>query len=132
MENLFYIKVIFDFLKVKSFVKIFFSTLPFLALYLITVSVVYDNLKEMLVPVVEYGLVVCVFGGVTLFYYQQAKTKSSLFLLISAVLLGFSDSFIILNLYDSYSKLLDFFVILLYISSQYFVVKGVIAREQSS
>ena len=115
VTHVFYIKVIIDFLKVKSFVKIFLSMLPFLALYLTTVSAVYGNLKEMLIPVVEYGLVVCVFGGVTFFYYQQTKIKSSLFLLISAVLLAFSDSFLIFNLYYSYSKLLDFFVILLYI-----------------
>ena len=131
VTHVFYIKVIFDFLKVKSFVKIFLSMLPFLTLYLTTVSAVYGNLKEMLIPVVEYGLVVCVFGGVTFFYYQQTKIKSSLFLLISAVLLAFSDSFLIFNLYYSYSKLLDFFVILLYVFSQYMVVRGVLSREQS-
>ena len=131
VTHVFYIKVIFDFLKVKSFVKIFLSMLPFLTLYLTTVSAVYGNLKEMLIPVVEYGLVVCVFGGVTFFYYQQTKIKSSLFLLISAVLLAFSDSFLIFNLYYSYSKLLDFFVILLYVFPQYMVVRGVLSREQS-
>ena len=132
VAHVLYIKVIFDFIKVKSFIKMFFSTLPFLGLFLTIIFIVYDNLKEMLVPVVEYGLVICVFGGVAFYYYQQTKTKSSVFLLISAVSLAFSDSFIILNLYNSYSKLLDFFVILLYISSQYFVVRGVVARKQSS
>lgn len=132
ITHVFYIRMItINLRKEKSFTKIILSIVPFVLCFLLVMFIVYENLQDMLAPVAEYGLVISVFGAVTLLYYEQEKSLGSLLLFLSAILLTFSDSFLILNIYNSYNKVLDFFVIFFYISSQYLVVKGVILNEES-
>lgn len=117
--------------KEKSFTKMILSIVPFMLCFLLVMYIVYDNLNDMLAPIAEYGLIISVFGAVTLLNYEQKKSLGSLFLFLSAILLTFSDGFLILNIYNSYNIVLDFFVILFYISSQYLVVQGMILNNKS-
>ena len=131
IAHVLYIRLIAWYIKGKPLMKGLLSILPFILPFLLTMYVVYDNLKDMVVPVFEYGFVIAVFGAVTLLNYQQEKSKANLLILLSSVVLMFSDAFIILNIYHSYSKILDFFVILFYISSQFLIVRGMILKEET-
>lgn len=129
VTHVLYIKALFSYIKVKSFIKIIALSLPFLLYFVSIMSIISSNLREMFYPVLEYGIVISVFGGVTLVLFLEEKSKANLLLLLSSISLALSDSFILLNLYHNYSKKLDFFVILLYILSQYLIVSGVIFKQ---
>lgn len=132
VTHVLYIKIIVGFLEKKSFTRIVLSTIPYMSYFLTIMYVVFDNLKDMLIPVAEYGLVVSIYGAVTFLNYQQEKSKGNLLLFFSAMFFVIADGFIILNIYYEYNKILDFFVILLYIIAQYLTVKGLIVREKAN
>ena len=132
VTHVLYIKIIIGFLEKKSFTRIVLSTIPYMLYFIAIMYVVYESLKEMLIPVTEYGLVISIYGAVTFLNYQQEKSIANLLLLFSALFFVISDSFIILNIYHDYNKILDFFVIFLYIGAQYLTVKGLIVKEEES
>lgn len=130
VTHVLYIKLTIDFIKNISFTRIVFSLIPYILYFLAIMYVVYDNLKDMLVPVVEFGLVISIFGSVAFINYQKQKTKANFLLLLSATFFVISDGFIVLNIYTEYSKILDFFVILLYITAQYLIVRAIILKDK--
>lgn len=132
VTHVLYIKIIVGFLEKKSFTRMVLSIVPYMTYFLTIMYVVFDNLKDMLIPVAEYGLVVSIYGAVTFLNYQQEKSKGNLLLFFSAMFFVIADGFIILNIYYEYNKILDFFVILLYITAQYLTVKGLIVREETN
>ena len=130
VTHVLYIKMTIDFIKDRSFSRIILSILPYITYFLAIMCVIYENLKDMLIPVVEYGLVISIFGSVALINYQKEKTVANFFLLLSATFFVVLDGFIVLNIYNGYNKILDFFVIVLYISAQYLVVRAIILKEK--
>ncbi len=131
ITHVLYAKMTIDFIKDRSFTRIVLSLLPYLLYFLVIMYFIYNNLKDMLILVVGFGLVVSIFGSVALINYQKEKTKANLLLLLSATFFVILDGFIVLNIYNDYNKILDFFAILLYVSAQYLIVRAIILKDKS-
>ncbi len=128
ITHVLYVKMISKFFKKKSIVKILKSALIFILLFLVVLFLIKDNLGEMLVPVIVYGIAISSFGTCALLNYQQDKSLANLWLLLGAVLFVASDSLIALNNFYSAMYLFDILIVVLYIVSQYFICKALILK----
>ncbi|WNW02084.1 lysoplasmalogenase [Tenacibaculum sp. HL-MS23] len=128
IAHVLYIKMISKFLAKKSIVKILKAAVIFVLLFLGVLYLIKDNLGEMLVPVIIYGIAISGFGTCALLNYQQEKSLANLWLLLGAILFIVSDSLIALNNFYSPIYFLDFLIVVLYIVSQYFICKALILK----
>ena len=129
IAHVMYIKMVSKFLKKHSFFNVLKAVFIFITLFAGVLFVIKDNLSEMLVPVIVYGITISVFGACSLLNYQQEKSLTNLCLLLGAILFIASDSLIALN--NFYKPLLyfDISIIVLYIFSQYLICKSLILKD---
>ncbi|QXP74101.1 lysoplasmalogenase [Tenacibaculum sp. AHE15PA] len=128
IAHVLYVKMISKFLAKKSIVKILKAAVIFVLLFLGVLYLIKDNLGEMLVPVIVYGIAISGFGTCALLNYQQEKSLANLWLWLGAILFIVSDSLIALNNFYSPMYFLDFLIVVLYIVSQYFICKALILK----
>lgn len=124
-----YIKITTSFLYKDSVVKILTSAVPFVLLFVGLLGLIYNNLGDMLLPVLVYGIAISTFGTAALLNYRQQKNTANSWLLLGAVLFIASDSLIALNNFYTTKRLFDIAIIVLYVVSQYLIVKAIIAKE---
>lgn len=105
---------------------------PFAMIFLGVLQFIKHNLGEMLIPVIVYGLVISAFGAFTLLNYRQERTTQNMWLLLGAILFIASDSLIAINNFHSPKQLFNVSIIILYIVSQYLIVKAVIAKSSNN
>lgn len=129
LAHIMYIKMTTQFLTKKAMSKIVLAAIPFVLLFTALLFLIFDNLGEMLVPVIVYGITIATFGASTLLNYQQEKTTANTWLLLGALLFIASDSLIALNNFYQPKHLFDVSIIILYVVSQYLIVKAVITKE---
>jgi len=125
-----YIKITTSFLYKDSVVKILTSAIPFVLLFVGLLGLIYNNLGEMLLPVLVYGIAISTFGTAALLNYRQQKKTANSWLLLGAILFIASDSLIALNNFYMPKPLFNIAIIVLYIVSQYLIVKAIIAKEK--
>ncbi|CAM1358070.1 Uncharacterized membrane protein YhhN [Tenacibaculum sediminilitoris] len=125
-----YIKIITNFLYKDLAVKILTSAIPFVLLFVGLLGLIYNNLGDLLLPVIVYGVAISTFGTAALLNYRQQKTTGNSWLLLGAILFIASDSLIALNNFYTPKRLFDIAIIILYIVSQYLIVKAIIAKEK--
>ncbi|MDP2540871.1 hypothetical protein CSC81_14250 [Tenacibaculum discolor] len=125
-----YIKITTSFLYKDSAVRILTSAIPFVLLFVGLLGLIYNNLGDMLLPVIVYGVAISTFGTAALLNYRQQKTTANTWLLLGAILFIASDSFIALNNFYMPKPLFNIAIIVLYIVSQYLIVKAIIAKEK--
>jgi uncharacterized membrane protein YhhN len=125
-----YIKMISKFLNEPSASKIIKSAIPFVVLFACLLFLIKDNLGEMLIPVIVYGLVISTFGTCALLNYQQEKSTSNIWLFLGALIFIASDTMIALNNFYSPKHLFDVLIIALYIVSQYLIVKAMVTKNE--
>ena len=129
LAHIIYVKITTDFLKKNSFAKILSSAIPFVLLFASVFYLIYENLGEMLLPVIVYGVAISTFGTAALLNYRQEKSTSNSWLLLGAIIFIASDSLIALNNFYSPKHLFDVSIISLYIVSQYLIVKAIVAKQ---
>lgn len=129
VAHLVYIKITTDLLFKDLTAKMITSAIPFVLLFVGLLGLIYDNLGDMLLPVIVYGITISTFGTAALLHYRQQKTTSSSWLLLGAILFIASDSLIALNNFYTPKHLFNIAIIVLYIVSQYLIVKAMIAKE---
>lgn len=125
-----YIKITTSFLYKDSAVRILTSAIPFVLLFVGLLGLIYNNLGDMLLPVLVYGIAISTFGTAALLNYRQQKTTANTWLLLGAILFIASDSLIALNNFYISKPLFNIAIIVLYIVSQYLIVKAIIAKEK--
>ncbi|RLK00220.1 lysoplasmalogenase [Tenacibaculum discolor] len=125
-----YIKITTSFLYKDSAVRILTSAIPFVLLFVGLLGLIYPNLGDMLLPVIVYGVAISTFGTAALLNYRQQKTTANTWLLLGAILFIASDSLIALNNFYMPKPLFNIAIIVLYIVSQYLIVKAIIAKEK--
>ena len=130
VAHLVYIKITTDLLFKDLTVKIITSAIPFVLLFVGLLGLIYGNLGDMLLPVIVYGITISTFGTAALLNYRQQKTTANSWLLLGAILFIASDSLIALNNFYTPKRLFDIAIIVLYIVSQYLIVKSIIAKEK--
>lgn len=124
-----YIKMAFNFLKDFSFSKFLKTAVPFLMFFALILWLTKDNLGEMLLPVIVYGLAISTFGSLALMNYLQKKSTVNNWLLLGALLFIASDSLIALNNFYEAKHSFNISIIILYIISQYLIVKAMISKS---
>lgn len=130
VAHIIYIKITTSFLHNDSAKRIITSAIPFLLLFAGLLGLVFNNLGEMLLPVIVYGITISTFGTAALLHYRQQKTIASSWLLLGAILFIASDSLIALNNFYSSKRLYDIAIIVLYAVSQYLIVRAIIIKEK--
>ena len=125
-----YIKITTSFLYKDSAVRILTSAIPFVLLFVGLLGLIYNNLGDMLLPVIVYGVAISTFGTAALLNYRQQKTTANTWLLLGAILFIASDSLIALNNFYMPKPLFNIAIIVLYIVSQYLIVRAIIAKEK--
>jgi len=129
IAHIMYIKMTSQFVQKWTYLKLLKSAIPFVVLFVALLGLIYNKLGEMLLPVVVYGVAISIFGAFTLLNYTQEKSTANTWLLLGAILFIASDSLIALNNFYTPKRLFDIAIIVLYIVSQYLIVKAVIAKE---
>lgn len=129
IAHIMYIKMTSQFVQKWTYLKLLKSAIPFVVLFVGLLSLIYNNLGEMLLPVVVYGVAISIFGAFALLDYSEEKSTANTWLLLGAILFIASDSLIALNNFYTPKRLFDIAIIVLYIVSQYLIVKAVIAKE---
>ncbi|WP_435262439.1 lysoplasmalogenase [Tenacibaculum sp. nBUS_03] len=124
-----YIKITTGFLQKDLTAKMITSAIPFVLLLAGLLFLIYDNLEEMLIPVIVYGVTIATFGASALLNYRQEKSMANSWLLLGAILFIASDSLIALNNFYAAKHLFDIAIIVLYIISQYFICRAMIAKN---
>lgn len=129
IAHIMYIKMTTKFLKTTSIVKILTTSIVFVALFTVVLFLIKDNLGEMLVPVIVYGIAISTFGTCALLNYLQEKSTANTWLLLGSILFIASDSLIALNNFYSPKHFFDIAIITLYVVSQYLIIKAVILKK---
>ena len=98
----------------------------FISLYVLLITLLWNKLNDMLIPVLVYGAVLCIMGYCS--SIRNVNTVSYYFVLVGSLLFISSDSLIALNkfLFSSQFTFVPFFIMSLYVFAQYLIVAGCI------
>ncbi|WP_299620205.1 lysoplasmalogenase [uncultured Tenacibaculum sp.] len=130
ITHLIYIKMIVKYLpKIKTTTKLI-SLGIFLLYFSGIIYVIMDNLKELFIPVIVYGLIISTFGTVSLLNYIKNKATENLWLLIGALIFILSDSVLALYKFYSPEPILLPVIMITYITAQFYICKAIIAKAQ--
>lgn len=130
IAHIMYVKMTSQFLKKQLFTKVIRAAIIFITLFAGVLFLIKDNLGEMLVPVIVYGIAISAFGTCALLNYQQDKTIANLWLLLGAILFIASDSLIALNNFYQPTHLFNVLIIVLYVVSQYLIVNSMLKHNK--
>ena len=131
ITQILFIKIIISKLRKVANHQIFISTLPFVIYFTVLIFKIKDNLNELLIPVVIYGITISVFGMVSLLYYLINKTKKSQLLLVGAILFIASDSMIALNKFHEPKIMYPVAIMITYILAQYLIYRFIVKTDFS-
>ena len=127
LAHILYIKITVSFIKKVNFQKILMACLPFVVFLFSFLFVIMDNLGEMKVPVIIYGIVISSFGAVSFLNYTQEKNTASLWLFLGTIIFIISDSLIALHKFYEPKQFYSITIMLTYIVAQYLICKAIIA-----
>lgn len=128
MAHILYIKITAGFLKKASYKNILFSSIPFVIVLLSLLFLIKDNLGEMLIPVIIYGITICTFGAVAMLNYIQERNTENLWLFLGAVFFITSDSLIAINRFYEPKEIYAISIMITYIVAQYLICKAMITK----
>jgi uncharacterized membrane protein YhhN len=106
------------------------SLLPFVFYLALLLSVLGPDLGSFTVPVWVYGVVISMFGALSLLNYLVRRSPASMILLLGAVLFILSDSMIALNKFHEADDLYQVAIMLTYVLAQYFIFTYMLAADR--
>lgn len=124
-----YIKIVLGWLNMPTLKSIVVAAIPFVILFFGLINLLKDNLDDMFVPVVIYGITISVMGLVSLLFYLNSKNISAIFMLFGASLFIISDAVLAINKFYSTNEIFPMLIMLTYIAAQYLIYKAVIKRQ---
>lgn len=130
ITQLMYIKIISSRLRRSTGLEKTLAILPFVLFYVSLISSIKDNLNELLLPVMIYGMVISIFGILATLNYVTSRTKNTLILFIGAILFIASDSMIALNSFYRPQPYYGFLIMLTYVTAQYFICRHMVAGKE--
>ena len=126
-----YIKISSGYLKKVGSLKIITISIPFILAFGSVVFLIKDNLAEMLIPVIIYGIVISTFGVITLLNYIKDKNTANLWLFLGALIFIVSDSLLAINKFYEAKEFFGICVMLTYIVAQYLICKAMIVKDSN-
>lgn len=130
LAHILFISMVIGMLKRSTIKQKIIAVIPFLGTYVGLLFLLTDSLGEMLIPVVIYGLVISVFGVVSLLNHLISKSNASRYLLFGAVFFVVSDSLLAINKFYEPQEYYPVIVIITYIIAQYLICKSVIENSK--
>jgi len=97
------------------------AVLPFVIYYFALITILKQNLGELLIPVMIYGSVISLFGITAFLTYLQRRDRLSLVLFIGALLFILSDSLIALQNFHQPNEFFPSIIMITYILAQYYI-----------
>ena len=85
-----------------------------------------DSLKDLFIPVLVYGVVICIFGVVSLIDFLNTKSRNSLLMFFGALVFIVSDAVLAINKFYYAALVLQVAVMVTYISAQYLIYSSMI------
>lgn len=128
LAHIFYIIITKQFIKKITFQKVILASVPFAVFLLSFLYLIINNLGEMKLPVIVYGIVITSFGTVALLNYLQERTTANLWLFLGAIIFIISDSLIAVNRFYEPREIYQICIMLTYIVAQYLICKALIAK----
>ncbi|AUC84688.1 lysoplasmalogenase [Polaribacter sp. ALD11] len=129
IAHILYIKISSNYLKKISYNKILTYSIPFVIAFGSIVYLIRDNLGEMLVPVIIYGLIISAFGTLTLLNYVQQKNTENLWLFLGALIFIISDSLLAVNKFYEAREVYGLSIMITYIVAQYLICKAMVVKD---
>lgn len=126
IAHLFFIKIVVNKIRESKISNVVFSVSPFLILLLFLIFFLNPYLKDLLIPVIIYGVVISIFGMVAVLDYLNTHSKKSLFMMFGAILFISSDSLLAINKFYSANDIFAVLVMVTYIMSQYLICRSMI------
>lgn len=130
LAHILYITISSRFLPKVSVSKLITHSIPFLLILCGLLYMIYPNLGDLLIPVIVYGIVISVFGVVTLLVYTGKKTTENLWLFLGALTFIASDSILALNKFYEASEILGISIMITYIIAQYLICRAMIIKTK--
>jgi len=130
LAHILFISMVIGMLKSSTIKQKISAVIPFLVTYFGLLFLLKDSLGEMLIPVVVYGLVISVFGVVSLLNHLLSKSKASQYLIYGAIFFVISDSLLAINKFYESQEYYPVIVIITYIAAQYLICKSVIENSK--
>ncbi|MFK5878620.1 MAG: lysoplasmalogenase [Flavobacteriaceae bacterium] len=130
IAHILFISMVVGMLKESSAKQKISAMIPFLVTYFGLLYLLKDSLGELLIPVVIYGLVISVFGVVSLLNHLVAKSNPSQYLIYGAIFFVVSDSLLAINKFYESQEYYPVIVIITYIFAQYLICKSVIENSK--
>lgn len=129
LAHVVYIKITAGFLPRELTSKMITSAFPFVFFFAILMYLIYENLGEMLIPVVVYGVTISTFGSVAFLNYREEKSTENLWLFIGAIIFILSDSLIALNKFYQPNEVYGVSIMITYILAQFLICKAMIVKS---
>lgn len=129
IAHILYIKISSAYLKKIRITKIISASIPFILVFGSIVLFIKDNLGDILIPVIIYGIIISTFGTLTLLNYLQQKSTENLWLFLGAVIFIISDSFLAINKFYEAREVYGVTIMITYIVAQYLICKAMIVKE---
>tara|TARA_R110001592_G_scaffold33719_5_gene116592 strand:- start:997 stop:1659 length:663 start_codon:yes stop_codon:yes gene_type:complete len=128
LAHILYIKIVAEFIKKISLQKVFIVCLPFVVFLFSFLYLLKDNLGEMTIPVIIYGVVISSLGAISLLNYIQEKSTVNLWLFLGAIIFIISDGLIAVHKFINPNEIYQICIMLTYIVAQYLICKAIIAK----
>ena len=129
LAHVIYIKIVFGWLNNTSLKTKAVAAIPFLILFFALINLLKNNLNDLFIPVVIYGITISVMGFVSLLNYLNDKSSSALFMVVGASLFIISDSVLAINKFYSTNEFFPIVIMLTYLMAQYLIFKAVITQK---
>lgn len=109
--------------------KMLKAVLPFIMVFVVLISILFSSLGVMLLPVIVYGLTICIMGIVAFYNYLVKKNTTNLLFFIGASFFILSDSLLAINKFLQPKHILAILVMVTYITAQYLICKAMLAEK---
>jgi len=105
--------------------------LPILTYVLLLLSLLWNNLGDMLLPVAIYAVVIGSMTAVALRRYGATNTSSFMAVMVGAMLFVLSDTLIAWNKFQGAISNASLWIMLTYIMAQYLLVQGILWHKKN-
>lgn len=130
IAHLLFIAVVVKRIKKTSFLNVSIATISFGIVLFLIIFLLKDSLNKLFIPVLIYGITICAFGVVSFIDYLNTISKTSLFMLIGAVIFILSDSILSINKFYHAAFSFQIAVMVTYISAQYLIYRSMVFDEK--
>lgn len=130
LAHIIYIKITLHFYKKRRLFYFLKASIPFFLIFIALIIAIKNNLNEMLLPVIVYGLVISAFGTIALANYLSVKSVANKMLFIGIVVFIASDSMIALHKFHIANKWYPLMIIITYIIAQYTICKAIVKKQK--